>query len=183
MDTRERKGLDLATRAAVEHRKTYWYVPSAGHDGGYRVDNDATECSCEDFELRRLPCKHVFAVRFVKERNRGTPLPTMTHDAEQPVASAKPRKTYPQAWKQYNAAQTHEKEQFLTLLADLCRGVAWTPREGRGRPRVPYDDAIFAAVYKVYSTVSGRRFQTDLRDAEEAGCAAADQPCQPSAPV
>jgi transposase len=30
-------------------------------------------------------------------------------------------------------------------------------------------DAIFSAVYKVYSTVSGRRFMTDLREAQDAG--------------
>ena len=27
MDTREFKGLELAARAAIEWRKTYWYVP------------------------------------------------------------------------------------------------------------------------------------------------------------
>jgi hypothetical protein len=43
------------------------------------------------------------------------------------------------------------------------------PRGGRGRPCVPYPDAIFAAVYKVYSTFSGRRFMTDLRDARDGG--------------
>jgi hypothetical protein len=32
-----------------------------------------------------------------------------------------------------------------------------------------YPDAIFAACYKVYSTMSGRRFMTDLRDAKDAG--------------
>lgn len=30
-------------------------------------------------------------------------------------------------------------------------------------------DAIFAATYKVYSTVSGRRFMSDLRDAHDKG--------------
>ena len=168
MDTREFKGLELAARAAIEHRKTYWYVPSASHGGGYKVDYDATTCTCEDFELRRLPCKHVFAVRFVKERNRGKALP-MTGTDDEPVTLPVARPTYKQNWPAYNAAQVNEKELFLDLLADLCRGIEWTPREGRGRPRVPYPDAIFSAVYKVYSTVSGRRFSTDLRDAKVAG--------------
>ncbi len=163
MDTREFKALELAARAKIEHRKTYWYVPSATHEGGHRVENDGSACSCEDFELRREPCRHILAVRIVKDRNRGTPIP------ETPAEPPKPRKTYKQDWPAYNLAQTREKELFLRLLSDLCRGIEWTAREGRGRPRVPYPDAIFAAVYKVYSTFSGRRFSTDLRDAKADG--------------
>src|SRR5260370_21670907 len=34
-----------------------------------------------------------------------------------------------------------------------------------GRPRLPFEDMIFSAAFKVYSTVSGRRFMSDLRDA------------------
>src|SRR5262249_30238548 len=40
---------------------------------------------------------------------------------------------------------------------------------GKGRRPIPMADAIFSAVYKVYSTVSGRRFMTDLREAHAAG--------------
>jgi transposase len=43
------------------------------------------------------------------------------------------------------------------------------PAQGRGRPRLPIGDMLFAAAFKVYSTVSGRRFMTDLRDAQERG--------------
>lgn len=75
MDTREFKGLELAVRAKIEQRNTYFYVPSASHEGGYKVNNDATECSCPDYEERQLPCKHCHAVKIVKERNRGTPIP------------------------------------------------------------------------------------------------------------
>jgi transposase len=165
MDTREFEGLKLAARGAIEQRKTYWYVPSARHEGGYSVNYEATECGCEDFELTGKPCKHIHAVRFVKERNRGKPLPE-TKDDDQPPAK---RSTYPQQWSAYNASQCREKELFLRLLSDLCRGIPWAPRGGRGRPSLPYPDAIFAACYKVYSTFSGRRFMTDLRDAKDAG--------------
>ncbi len=79
------------------------------------------------------------------------------------------RKTYPQNWRAYNAAQTNEKSTFLTLLRDLCRGIKEKPQTGRGRPSIPLPDAIFAAVFKVYSTVSGRRFMSDLRDAHDKG--------------
>ena len=129
MDTREFKGLELAARAKIEHRQTYFYVPSASHQGGYKVNYDATECSCPDWELRQQPCKHCIAVRIVKERNRGTPMP----EAD-PASAPGPKPTYRQQWPAYNLAQTHEKEEFLPLLAELCQGIEWMPRSGRGRP-------------------------------------------------
>ena len=78
------------------------------------------------------------------------------------------RPTYPQNWPAYNAAQTTEKDKFQVLLHGLCAGLATAPR-GRGRPPVPLPDAVFAAVYKVYSTLSGRRFMSDLREAHNRG--------------
>lgn len=166
MDTREFRGLELAARAKIEHRRSYWYVPSASHEGGYKVSNEGTECSCPDYETRQLFCKHCFAVQFVRERNRtiGTPEIRVS-----PADAPGPRPTYRQNWPQYNKSQTREKEMFLKLLAELCGHIEWMPRGGRGRPSLPYDDAIFSAIFKVYSTFSGRRFQTDLRDAQDAG--------------
>ncbi len=66
-------------------------------------------------------------------------------------------------------AQTHEKDQFLELLSALCRGIAEPHRAKSGRPRLPLADAIFAACFKVYSTVSCRRFMNDRRDAQDRG--------------
>lgn len=76
--------------------------------------------------------------------------------------------TYPQDRPAYNAGQTHEKEKFLSLLYDLCSAIE-EPSYTKGRPRLPLADAIFAACFKVYSTFSGRRFMTDLRDAQSKG--------------
>ncbi|MFO0823186.1 MAG: transposase [Gemmataceae bacterium] len=109
-------------------------------------------------------CKHIHAVRIVKERNRGKPIP----EAET-VEVPKPRPTYKQVWPAYNAAQVNEKEQFQELLADLCKTIPWAAKEGRGRPALPLPDAIFSACFKVYSTISGRRFSTDLRESRDAG--------------
>jgi transposase len=53
----------------------------------------------------------------------------------------------------------------LSLLHDLCSGIP-EPPPAIGRPRIPLNDAIFAACFKVYSTFSGRRFMSDLRDAQ-----------------
>ena len=116
--------------------------------------------------MNRRACKHVLAVRIVREREQGpaTEMPEPTDPPEQPK-----RVTYKQDWPNYNAAQMNEKRLFLPLLADLCRSIVFTPRGGRGRPKLPLGDAVFAAVYKVYSTVSGRRFTTDLQNARDAG--------------
>jgi transposase len=76
--------------------------------------------------------------------------------------------TYPQDWPAYNAAQTNEKDKFLNLLHDLCSGIPEQP-PAKGRPRIPLSDAIFSTCFKVYSTFSGRRFMSDLRDAQSKG--------------
>jgi len=85
------------------------------------------------------------------------------------VTATTERTTYPQNWPAYNAAQTNEKDKFQTLLADLCRGIPQPQERKMGRPSLPISDAIFSATFKVYSTVSGRRFMTDLRGAETNG--------------
>jgi hypothetical protein len=43
------------------------------------------------------------------------------------------------------------------------------PGKGVGRLRVPARDAVFACAFKVYSTVSTRRFMTDLKEAHKKG--------------
>ena len=80
------------------------------------------------------------------------------------------RKTYTQDWKAYNYAQTHEKSELQALLYELCKNLPEPEkRKGRGRPQLPLSDMIFASTYKIYSTVSGRRFATDLREAKQRG--------------
>src|SRR5213079_2251321 len=78
------------------------------------------------------------------------------------------RKTYPQNWPAYNAAQTQEKSQLQGLLYELCRSLP-EPEQQRGRPRLSLADIIFASTFKIYSTVSGRRFQSDLQEAKRRG--------------
>lgn len=71
-------------------------------------------------------------------------------------------------WTAYNAAQSEEKARFAELLADLCGSIE-QPAQGKGRPRLPLSDMVFAAVYKVHCGFSSRRFTSDLREAEIAG--------------
>lgn len=168
MNSREFQGLELAARANIEWTGKCWLVPSVTHTGSkYRVSHDGVECTCEDFELTGQPCKHIVAVRHVRARNRGTPMPE-SPTAETDVPKTK-RKTYGQQWNKYNAAQTNEKRVFQHLLADLCGTVDEPVRKGRGRPSVRLSDSIFSAVFKVFSTFSARRFACDLADAERNG--------------
>jgi hypothetical protein len=57
----------------------------------------------------------------------------------------------------------------MELLADLCRTIPAPPRAGRGRRPIPLADAVYSAVFKVYSTLSARRFSGDLEEAHERG--------------
>lgn len=74
--------------------------------------------------------------------------------------------TYTQQWREYTASQVNEKSKFLELLYELCAHIE-DPPQHMGRPRIPLADRVFAAVFKVYSTVSARRFMSDLRDARQ----------------
>ena len=53
-------------------------------------------------------------------------------------------------------------------MHDLCQGIQ-EPSQERGRPRASMRDMVFSAAFKVYSTVSGRRFQCDLDEACKRG--------------
>jgi hypothetical protein len=54
------------------------------------------------------------------------------------------------------------------LLYELCKAIP-EPEQRRGRPRLSLADIIFASTFKIYSTVSGRRFQSDLQEARRRG--------------
>ena len=89
------------------------------------------------------------------EQATGTPEPSQIN-----------RKTYPQDWPAYNAAQTSEKDHFHQLLADLCANVA-QPEYTGGRPRLPLADMVFAGGGQGILRLLGSSFR--LRRAEGAG--------------
>lgn len=155
---RRNKGLRIAQAKRVKALGQVWIVPSESHSGSYVVSADDNSCTCPDFELNRAPCKHVFAVEFVRHR--------ITPDGS--VLTETLKITYKQDWPAYNAAQCNEKEVVQQLLQGLCAGIVM-PEQHMGRPRLPLSDVIFAAVMKVYGTTSGRRAFTDIRDAEAKG--------------
>ena len=164
MDTREQRAMEITGDVRITFAAGGWLVNSQTSSDKYAVNPSATapSCACEDFQLRALPCKHILAVRLLLERQlRGDPNP-----APEQIPPRAPRKTYRQDWPNYNLAQTNEKDHFQVLLADLCRPLPELPlknAEKGGRPPLPIADAVFAAVFKVYSTFSARRFMSDLR--------------------
>lgn len=163
MCEREQRGLAIAARNRIKRKDGKWQVPSQSGKGKYTVSSDQSTCSCPDHESRGVVCKHIFAVQFTIEREYSE-----DGSLTETVTLKTVRKTYTQNWRAYNAAQTNEKDKFQVLLRDLCQGIR-EPKAGRGRPRIPLNDAVFSAVFKVYSTVSGRRFMSDLRDSQAKG--------------
>lgn len=166
IEARQQRGLVLAAKCKIKRaRSGEWSVPSlvTGHFYIVKVGENFS-CTCPDHELRKCRCKHVYAVQYVigrEENADGTTTVTET-------ITATKRTTYKQNWPAYNEAQTKEKDQFQELMYDLCAGLEDWPAGG-GAPRLPLADAVFSAVFKVYSTVSGRRFMSDLRDAQRKG--------------
>jgi hypothetical protein len=157
---RELKALEIAARSHITFANGVWVVPSQSGGAKYRVTiGSEPSCECEDFQLRRKPCKHIIAARLVCERDHGGKAPEITTDAI-PI-----RPTYKQAWPLYDKAQRTEKNRFQALLFDLCRGLENPPQHASGRRWKPMGDIVFACAFKVFSTLSSRRFQCDLDDA------------------
>lgn len=169
MNDREQRGLMIAASCRINRKGAIWLVPSqSGNGTKYTVslDQDEPHCTCPDHELRGCRCKHIYAAQYVFERefdDDGGVVETET------LVVQKIRKSYPQQWPAYNAAQTTEKATLQTLLHDLCNGLPEYSPTGPGRPRLPLRDALFCAVFKVYSMLSSRRFTSDLCDAHSKG--------------
>jgi transposase len=158
---RQEKGRDIATHRSLERKGKFWEVPSQSGKGKYIVDLEKPSCTCPDFALRGLKCKHIYAVQYT--------ITPPTEASNPPTALRKTgRPTYRQDWSSYNAAQIHEKAHFQSLLHDICQGIK-EPAQNKGRPRLPLREAVFSAAFKVYSAVSTRRFMSDLVQASAYG--------------
>jgi transposase len=159
----QERGLAIANSNTVRKNKLGWQVPSQSGNGSYTVSLDHGEpfCTCGYFEAEHKKCQHIYAVEFIVQRETkpdGTVTETKTV-----------RITYTQEWAAYNEAQTHEQERFLELLSELCKGIVQPEQEGAGRRNHPLSDIVMAVTWKVYSTVSGRRVMTDLRELQAKG--------------
>lgn len=166
-DGREKRGRALARTGKIESLGKVWLVSSQTNSARYVVNLDAKTCTCPDHESRGVKCKHQFAVEFtVKQETfafideRGTVETTTTKTV---------RVTYKQDWPRYNAAQVAEKATVQELLRGLCDGVVTPPHPGRGPKPIPLSDVLYGMTMKVYTTMSGRRASTDIRECESKG--------------
>jgi transposase len=167
MSMRELKGQDIANRFNIVQQDGLYLVPSQSGVGKYKVDAEKQTCSCPDFEIRHAKCKHLYAVEVTIRREKITVTERGKTTVTETVKVT--RKTYKQEWPAYNKAQTMEKAQFLYLLNQLCQGVGSPAQHGRGQRRLPLEDMLFSMAYKVYSTLSTRRFMSDMKDAHAKG--------------
>jgi len=166
MDAREQRGLIIAAVCKLNRTENCWLVPSQTSGNTiYKVDPIKQTCSCPDNE-NGFKCKHIHAVEFTVKReynSDGTITDTKSITFTEKV-------TYKQNWPAYNRAQSMEKDRLQELLFDLCKGLAEPERPvTRGMKPHSVRDSIFSMVFKVYSTFSGRRFSSDLREAHKRG--------------
>ena len=123
MEAREQRGLIIAARHRIKQKGRRWLVPSQTDSHKfYSVSAEPQHefCTCPDHEETGCTCKHIFAVRYTIERefsDDGSLTETET------ISVQTVKKTYPQQWPAYNAAQTQEKAKFQSLLRDLCAGI------------------------------------------------------------
>ncbi|MDB5292910.1 MAG: Transposase, family protein/SWIM domain fusion [Phycisphaerales bacterium] len=171
VDHRPIRGMEIAAVARIERDGNYHLVPSQSGQPRYKVwyNEDQPSCNCPDFETRGCKCKHIWAVQYTIQRETTVAVaPNGTTTVTETVTLTK-KKTYAQDWPAYNEAQTNEKRDFQVLLHDLCKNLSTPAQTGKGQRRLPMPDAVFAAVFKVYSLFSARRFTSDLLDAQAKG--------------
>lgn len=161
---RQERGRHIAmTSKVVKKTEELWLVQSQSRPIKYLVDTAELSCTCPDHAETHSLCKHLHAVTFFRFMSTST-----SNDGTTTVTSESVRVSYPQDWHAYNLAQTTEKAHFQSLLRGLCDGIVQPPQTS-GRPRLPLSDAIYGCAMKVYTTVSGRRATTDIRECESKG--------------
>lgn len=162
MDLRQLKAQQIAQQGGIVKTAKGWKVPSQSGHGAYTVQRkfliSPPECDCPDYQSRKQPCKHIYAVELILKQET---------DAQGNITITQTKRiTYPQNWKAYNTAQTNEIEQFDILLKDLVSVVQNTNHDGRGRPNLSMQESLFCTIQKVYSQLSQRRAHTLYRNAE-----------------
>lgn len=156
---RKKRGYDIAQKSKVIFKNGKWLVPSQhNRSTTYEVvlKIDKQECTCLDYSVRGLKCKHIFSVEYTISKQSETEKITIT------------KKVYGQNWKAYNLSQTQEQELFMKLLSELCQEIE-QDQYVFGRPKLPLKDMVFSSALKVYSTFSLRRFICDMKTAKEKG--------------
>ncbi len=165
MNARQERGLKIAADKRIRKiTETVFMVPSQSNKGTYAVDVAAKSCTCPDHEETRGMCKHLWAVDYVRQQVTDADGTTTVSE----TLTVK-RVTYRQNWPAYNAAQCSEKDEVQRLLRGLCDGIVQPPQKGRGRPTLPLADVVYSATMKTFTTFSGRRASSDIRECEAKG--------------
>lgn len=159
MNLRQQKGLEIATTSQITREGNIYLVPSQTSSKKYSVNLFIQTCTCRDYESNGPKCKHIYAAEYLLQRESGLQLPLL---------EKRNKRTYKQEWPTYNRAQVNEKDKLQLLLHELCGGIE-EPVQEKGRPRSSLRDVIFAAIFKVYSNTSCRRFISDLRESHKKG--------------
>lgn len=162
MDSRQVKAQQIAQTGGIVKTANGWKVPSQSGHGTYIVQRkfllSSPECDCPDYQMRKQPCKHIYAVELILKKEV---------DAEGNVTVTQTKRiTYPQNWTAYNKAQTGEIHYFDALLRDLTASIE-EPEQHMGRPRIGLKDGAFCAIQKVYSQLSSRRARSLYMNAGE----------------
>src|SRR4051812_34468257 len=90
-DARKQRGAELAKRVRITRKAPGIYtVPASAGPGSYIVEPAKQSCSCPDYELRTIRCKHQWAVEF------STRSETMADGSTKTVQTLKV--TYSQEW-------------------------------------------------------------------------------------
>lgn len=164
---RQLRGLAISAAVTIRKNKLGYSVPSVSGNGEYFVSVEGELfCSCPDFERRQQPCKHVFSVYCVAQRE-GEKIQLAFPEVPESVEAPEKEK---RDWHNYNEAQMHEGECFAKLYRALCDSVREPERPPRrGRPFLPLSDVLYGIGVKVYSGMSGRRAMSDIWSAKEQG--------------
>ncbi len=160
-------GLVIATRGGIQRRGgDRFLVPSQSGQGHYLVTLGKTPfCTCDDFETRRKPCKHVHAAVFTTRVDVDA-LRSAAPSAS--LLSVTPPST-PRDWSAYNQSQVDEGKHFTQLLRSLCDTIPDLQTGPRGRPCLPTGDVLFCLGIRAYYRLATRRVISVLDDARERG--------------
>ncbi|HEY2786582.1 MAG TPA: transposase [Fimbriiglobus sp.] len=170
MNPRRERGRLIADNFTITRKGNVWEVPSqTGTDKRYLVSIDRKFCTCPDHTETGVECKHQHAVLFSIANSERLPNQSgVPEKVDIATVTKLKKKSYPQKWPQYHAAQKNERRHFLAMLADLCRTLP-IPAPKPGRPPLRPDDAAYACVLKVYGLMSARRATGDLEEAYDKG--------------
>ena len=94
VNNKQMKGLNIAKTQRILKREHEWIVPSQSGHGNYAVTMNMEgrypfrRCTCPDYELSRLDCKHIYAVLYAEK--------LVAEQPDSSVMSDAPKKVYTQ---------------------------------------------------------------------------------------